>query len=220
MALARALAADPEVILADEITSALDVSVQGAVLNLVRDLQRRLGLSILFISHNLAVVRYVSDVIAVMYLGRIVEVGPAAEVLNSPQHPYTRTLLDAAPRLGTSLDDAVPADNEVLDEEPPSPHDPPPGCPFHRRCPMGPLIVVERTICAGQDPHTDADSRPHRAACHFAGGEHVNGAGGEDVNGAGGEDVNGAGGEYVNGAGGEYVNGAGGEHVNSTGVSR
>ncbi|TDE00045.1 ABC transporter ATP-binding protein [Jiangella asiatica] len=168
VALARALAAEPDVVLADEITSALDVSVQGSVLNLVRDLRRQLGLTMLFISHNLAVVRYVSDVIAVMYLGRIVEAGPAAEVLTSPRHPYTRTLLDAAPRFGVALDDPVPADSELLDDEPPSPHDPPPGCRFHRRCPIGPLTVPERTVCVEKDPQPAAADRPHRAACHFA----------------------------------------------------
>ncbi|SDY08967.1 peptide/nickel transport system ATP-binding protein [Amycolatopsis xylanica] len=94
IALARALAGNPKALIADEITSALDVSVQGAVLNLVRELQRRLGLSMLFISHNLAVVRYVSDFVAVMYQGRIVEAGPAEQVLTDPQHEYTRELLD------------------------------------------------------------------------------------------------------------------------------
>jgi peptide/nickel transport system ATP-binding protein len=108
VALARALAGQPDVIIADEITSALDVSTQGAVLNLVRDLQRELRMSMLFISHNLAVVRYVADYIAVMYQGRIIEHGPAEQVLIDPAHDYTRELLAAVPRPGTRLEPETP----------------------------------------------------------------------------------------------------------------
>jgi len=103
VALARALAGRPEVIVADEITSALDVSIQGAVLNVIRDLQRQMRLTILFISHNLAVVRYVSDIVAVMRQGRIVECGPVDQVLGDPRHEYTRELLGAVPRAGVPL---------------------------------------------------------------------------------------------------------------------
>ncbi len=166
--LARALAGRPEVIIADEITSALDVSIQGTVLNLVRDLQRQLGMSMLFISHNLAVVRYVASSIAVMYLGRIVEYGPAAQVLSDPQHPYTRDLLAAVPdsghalAIGTELDPAVRA---VAEAEPADPHHPPAGCSFHPRCPVGPLVLADRDSCRTAEP--SAHHR-HHAACHFA----------------------------------------------------
>lgn len=169
VALARALAGQPEVIIADEITSALDVSVQGAVLNLVRSVQRRLNLSMLFISHNLAVVRYVSDVVAVMYLGRIVEAGPAEQVLNDPQHPYTRDLLAAAPAARGKLFAVADEVGGPGDTEPPDPHHPPTGCRYHPRCPIGPLADADRTVCVTVDPAGDAGRRLHHTACHFTG---------------------------------------------------
>jgi peptide/nickel transport system ATP-binding protein len=160
VALARALAGRPKVLIADEITSALDVSIQGAVLNLVRELQRELGLSILFISHNLAVVRYVASHIAVMYLGRIVEDGTAAEVLSDPQHPYTRDLLAAIPGAGRAPEARAIEVLEAVD-----PHHPPPGCRYHTRCPIGPLVLPDRDACRLAEPAPD---HRQRAACHFA----------------------------------------------------
>jgi peptide/nickel transport system ATP-binding protein len=141
------------------------------VLNLVRDLQRQLHLSMLFISHNLAVVRYVSDYIAVMYLGRIVEFGPAAELLADPEHPYTRELLAAAPRRGALALDAEepdPALRAVADAEPADPHQPPPGCRFHPRCPIGPLVRPDRELCLTVDPTPEAGRHRHHTACHYA----------------------------------------------------
>ncbi len=164
VAIARALAARPEVLIADEITSSLDVSVQSAVLNLMRELQRELGLSMIFVSHNLATVRYVSDALAVMYCGRLVEIGPTDAVVSDPQHPYTRMLLAAVPRLGGH--DLGGRGDEL--GEPPDPHDPPTGCHFHPRCPMGPNAMPGRQICVDRDPRDAAEGHLHQAACHFA----------------------------------------------------
>jgi peptide/nickel transport system ATP-binding protein len=140
------------------------VSIQGAVLNLVRELQRELGLSILFISHDLAVVRYVASQIAVMYLGRIVECGTAADVLADPQHPYTRDLLAAIPGSGSAARPAPIEAPEDIDA-----HHPPPGCRYHMRCPIGPLALPDREVCRTLEPTLEG----RRARCHFAPGQPV-----------------------------------------------
>ncbi len=131
VAIARALASDAEFIVCDEPTSALDVSVQAQILNLMRDLQDRMGLTYLFISHNLAVVRHMANTIGVMYLGRLAEVSPARQMFAAPRHPYTRMLLDAVPDLGMSGRARTPVQGEI-----PSPINPPSGCTFHPRCPL------------------------------------------------------------------------------------
>ncbi|MGE0496789.1 MAG: ABC transporter ATP-binding protein [Ramlibacter sp.] len=130
ISIARALATEPEFLVCDEPTSALDVSVQAQVLNIMKDLQRERGLTYLFISHNLAVVRHVSDEVGVMYLGRLVEVAPKHELFDNPRHPYTRMLLDAIPKMHDTGRARTPVSGEV-----PNPLNPPPGCTFHPRCP-------------------------------------------------------------------------------------
>jgi peptide/nickel transport system ATP-binding protein len=130
ISIARALATQPEFLVCDEPTSALDVSVQAQVLNIMKDLQRKQGLTYLFISHNLAVVRHVSDAVGVMYLGRLVELADKAELFSMPRHPYTRMLLDAIPDIHMSGRARTPVQGEV-----PNPLNPPSGCSFHPRCP-------------------------------------------------------------------------------------
>ena len=130
ISIARALATEPEFLICDEPTSALDVSVQAQVLNIMKDLQRQRGLTYLFISHNLAVVRHVSDQVGVMYLGRLVELADKADLFSRPRHPYTRMLLDAIPDIHMSGRARTPVQGEV-----PNPLSPPSGCAFHPRCP-------------------------------------------------------------------------------------
>ncbi|HEX6245648.1 MAG TPA: oligopeptide/dipeptide ABC transporter ATP-binding protein, partial [Polyangiales bacterium] len=130
ISIARALATQPEFLVCDEPTSALDVSVQAQVLNIMKDLQRERGLTYLFISHNLAVVRHVSDTVGVMYLGRLVEVADKASLFSAPRHPYTRMLLDAIPQMHAVGRARTPVQGEV-----PNPLNPPSGCSFHPRCP-------------------------------------------------------------------------------------
>jgi oligopeptide/dipeptide ABC transporter ATP-binding protein len=160
IAIARALAVEPRVIVADEPVSSLDVSVQATILRLFEDLRARLGLTMIFISHNLAVVRHLSNRVAVMYLGRIVEQGHRDALFADARHPYTRALLAAAPRLHQGR---LP--RPEVTGEPPSPVDIPPGCRFHPRCPMA------QDICFHEDPlpqrvHGDSNDI---VCCHFGG---------------------------------------------------
>ena len=158
IAIARALAPDPALVVADEPLSALDVSIQSQILNLLGALQRARGLAYLFISHDLAVVNHLADRVAVLYLGRLVEVAPRADLFATPSHPYTTALLEAMPRIGRRHRRAA-----VIGGEMPSPLDPPPGCVFHTRCPR------VREICRVEPPVLEpAPGRPGQsAACHF-----------------------------------------------------
>lgn len=155
ISIARALALNPEFIVCDEPTSALDVSVQAQVLNLMKDLQARLGLSYLFISHNLAVVHHVADRIGVMYLGRIVEIASRDQLFEAAQHPYTQMLLGAIPDMSGSGKARIPVAGEV-----PNPLNPPSGCTFHPRCPL----ANER--CKQQKPELLRHKGGTQVACH------------------------------------------------------
>ena len=157
--IARALVLGPKFVVADEPVSALDVSVQSQILNLLVDLKTELGLTYLFISHNLAVVGYIADRIAVMYLGRIVETGSADDILERPEHPYTVALLSSMLEVETSKR----RPRIVLRGDVPSPHSIPSGCRFRTRCP------IAKQICTEVDPSLDSAGARHQVACHFPG---------------------------------------------------
>jgi len=160
--IARALILNPDFIVCDEPVSALDVSIQAQIIELLDDLKRELGLTYLFISHDISVIGYVSDRIAVMYLGEMVEQGPTRAVLNSPRHPYTQALLSAVPRIEhtTSGHERIRLTGDL-----PSPIDPPAGCKFHTRCPHA------MDVCRKVQPERKAVSADHMAACHLIEGQ-------------------------------------------------
>jgi oligopeptide/dipeptide ABC transporter ATP-binding protein len=161
--IARALAASPEVLICDEPVSALDVSVQAQVVNLLRSLQKDTGISLVFIAHDLSVVRHVSDRVAVMYLGRLAETGPTKAVYERPAHPYSQALLSAIPSVDPAARGRL-AGRILLKGDPPSPVSPPPGCRFNTRCRLATDICSERE--PGLLPTPGADETGQRAACH------------------------------------------------------
>lgn len=156
--IARAISVSPRFIVADEPVSALDVSIQAQIINLMQDLQAEKGFASLFIAHDLAVVRHIADRVAVMYLGRIVEIGPKEQIYEAPQHPYTQALLSAAPEIGR----IKRRKRLILGGDVPSPTKIPPGCSFHTRCP------IAQEICRRKRPALTTAAGTQQAACHFA----------------------------------------------------
>jgi oligopeptide transport system ATP-binding protein len=159
--IARAMTLEPEILLCDEPVSALDLSIQAQVINLLEELQERFNIAFLFIAHDLSVVRHISDRVAVMYLGRVAELGTEAQVYETPRHPYTRALLSAEPNL--EFGKTTSADRIMLQGEVPSPANPPSGCRFRTRC------WKAQDICAGEAPDlaVQSDGNLHQAACYF-----------------------------------------------------
>jgi peptide/nickel transport system ATP-binding protein len=161
VAIARAFAGSPALVLCDEPTSALDVSVQAAILNLLADLQASKRVAYLFISHDLGVVRYLADRIAVMYLGQIIEIGSAEEVFSPPHHPYTEALLSAMPTIDIHQSGRIKLSGAI-----PNPASPPSGCRFHPRCPR-----ILGDVCREREPPWQQDGAGHTYRCHISPGD-------------------------------------------------